>query len=401
MAPRDAGQSRDEPRGQRIPRLSRALADHQGAEVEFRHLRYFAVVAEELHFGRAAARLYITQPGLSLAIARLERELAVRLFTRTRSSVELTEAGAELLGHGRRLLAAVDDAVARVRMAGRGQAGLVRVGVAHLAEPVIAPALTAFQAQHPAIVVDRSAMVSERLLAQLAEGRLHAAVIHQVPALTAADGVVSEPLRRGRLAVLAGQHSGLADRPVVSLGELSHQTFLANPRSLAPGAFEGLKLMCRAFGGFEASVLESPLSSALALGTDWRPIRDGTAIAIMAEATARTVRADGIAVVPVQPPPQYVLTVAWRHDEHAAAAHRFLAYLRCYRDQHAWITNGEPRSPVQNGGASLTAHAAEPFTLPAETATNGEMDRQATQFSHPQFGEPAPFSMATALSLLL
>jgi DNA-binding transcriptional LysR family regulator len=145
------------------------------AGIEFRDLRDFAAVAEELHFGRAAARLFITQPGLSQAIARLERLLDVRLLTRTRSNVELTEAGAELLDGGRRLLADLEGAVVRVRMAGHGEAGLVRVGVAHLAEPAVAPALTAFQAEHASIVVDRSAMVSERLLEQVAEGCLHAA----------------------------------------------------------------------------------------------------------------------------------------------------------------------------------------------------------------------------------
>ena len=226
-------------------------------------------------------------------------------------------------------------------MAGRGQAGLIRIGVAHLAEPAVAAALTAFHAEHPSIVVDRSAMVSERLLEQLAEGHLHAAVIHQVPALARADRVISEPLRRGRLAVLAGPHSHLAGRCSVTLGELSDQTFLVNPRTVARGAFEGLKLMCREFGGFEASILESPLTSTLALDTDWRPLRDGTAIAVMAETTARAVRAAGISVVPVQPPPQYMLGLAWRRDEQATAVHRFLACLRCYRDQHAWITNDD------------------------------------------------------------
>ena len=94
------------------------------AEIEFRDLRYFAVLAEELHFGRAAARLYITQPGLSHAVARIERQLDVELLRRTRSSVELTEAGAELLRCARRLLADLDGAVTRVRMAGREEAGL-------------------------------------------------------------------------------------------------------------------------------------------------------------------------------------------------------------------------------------------------------------------------------------
>jgi DNA-binding transcriptional LysR family regulator len=334
------------PSGQRIVSHPGAELHGRPAGIEFRDLRYFAVLAEELHFGRAATRLYITQPGLSQAIARLERVLEVRLLRRTRSNVELTDAGEELLHHGRRLLTDLEGTVARVRMAGCGQAGLVRVGVALLAEPPIAPALAAFQAEYPSIVADRSAMVSERLLEQLAEGRLHAAVIHQVPGLATVEGVISEPLRRGRLAVLAGPDSSIAGRAVVTLSELSDQTFLVNPRALAPGAFDGFKLMCREFGGFEASVLESAAASTVALDTDWRAVRDGTAIAVMAETTARTLRTDGIAVVPVRPPPQYVLALAWRRDEQAPAAHRFVTYLRSYRDRHQWITGPQVAQPA-------------------------------------------------------
>ena len=314
-----------------------AEPDHRHADIEFRHLRYFVVVAEELHFGRAAAHLFISQPGLSQAIARLERELDVQLFNRTRGSVELTEAGAELLHHGRRLLADLRDTVASVRTVGRGETGLVRVGVALLAEPAVAPALKAFQAEHAEIVLDRSAMVSERLLDQLQEGHLHAAVIHQVPALAAMGNLEWQPLRRGRLAVLASPGSTLALREAVTLGDLSDERFLVNPRSLSPAAFEGLKLMCREFGGFDAMVLESPVASTAALDTDWRPIREGTAIALMPEVTARTVCPADVAVVPVQPPPQYVLALAWCNGQQAAAVDRFLSYVRSYRDQNAWI----------------------------------------------------------------
>ena len=122
-----------------------------------------------------------------------------------------------------------------------------------------------------------------------------------------------------------------------------------NPRSLAPGAFEGLKLMCREFGGFEANVLESAAASTVALGTDWQPIRDG-AIAVMAETTARTIRADGVVVVPLKPPPQYVLALAWRHDEQSAAARRCLDYLRSYRDRHAWISDPDVAPMVHDHG---------------------------------------------------
>ena len=130
--------ARGEPRSsdRRVLSPNSAEPDYRYAGIEFRHLRYFVGVAEELHFGRAAGRLHITQPGLSQAIARLERDLEVQLFTRTRSNVELTEAGAELLHRARHLLTDLDDAVARVRIVRTGEAGLVHVGVALLAEPV-------------------------------------------------------------------------------------------------------------------------------------------------------------------------------------------------------------------------------------------------------------------------
>ena len=383
-----------QPRGseQRVFSLPGAEPGARPVDVEFRDLRYFAAVAEELHFGRAAARLHITQPGLSQAIARMERQLEVQLLKRTRSTVELTEVGAELLNQGRRLLADLERAVTRVRMTARGEAGLIRIGVAHLAEPLVAPALAAFQADHPSVVVDRSAMVSERLLEQLAEGRLHAVIIHRVPTLPPIEAATSEALRRGRLAVLAGQGTWLAGRGIVSLRELGTETFLVNPRSLAPGALEGLKLMCSEFGGFEATVLESAVASTIALGTDWRPIQDGTAIALMAEATARTVRGDGVVVVPLEPPPQYVLALAWRHDEQSAAVYRCLDYLRSYRDRNGWISDYDVTPLTCDHGPGLIAGGSWKSSRRAE---GGGSERRAPSQVNPVCSSVSP-SPATA-----
>jgi DNA-binding transcriptional LysR family regulator len=109
--------------------------------VEVRHLRYFVAVAEELHFSRAAARLFMAQPALSHAIRSLERELGVRLFDRTTRSVALTPAGAELLAGARTVLARLAEALLDARAAAAAPAPPVRLAVSPDVQPVIGPLL--------------------------------------------------------------------------------------------------------------------------------------------------------------------------------------------------------------------------------------------------------------------
>ena len=110
-------------------------------EVELRHLRYFVAVAEELHFGRAAERLRVAQPGLSQQIQALERALGVALFDRTSRRVELTAAGALLLAEGKRALAQTERALDRARRAGRGEVGRLTVAAIGSATYDVLPAL--------------------------------------------------------------------------------------------------------------------------------------------------------------------------------------------------------------------------------------------------------------------
>src|SRR6185436_7008716 len=97
-------------------------------DLDPRLLRYFLAVAEELHFGRAAARLYISQPSLSNQIHKLEQTVEAELFVRDSRHVELTTAGRALLEEAPVALAALERAAERARLAGAGLAGTVRLG---------------------------------------------------------------------------------------------------------------------------------------------------------------------------------------------------------------------------------------------------------------------------------
>jgi hypothetical protein len=137
------------------------------------------------------------------------------------------------------------------------------------------------------------------------------------------------------LAALMSDTSPAADRVSLQLSDLADETFLVPPRELAPSAVEGMQTMCRTYGDFEPDLRE--LST---LGVDWQPVVVGDGIVLMAEGAARTVRPAGTVAIPLETPPPFLLAMAWRGGNGAPILHRFLDFLRAYRDEHGWV--GEP-----------------------------------------------------------
>jgi DNA-binding transcriptional LysR family regulator len=145
---------------------------------DFRALRYFVAVAEELHFTRAAGRLYIGQPALSEQIRRLEGELGVELLRRTTRKVELTPAGEEFLSRARRILAEADEALADASRAARGETGHLPVATGATAGIELVPrVLRAFREARPQVQLDLHQIDWEDYFGGLLDGSVDAAFV--------------------------------------------------------------------------------------------------------------------------------------------------------------------------------------------------------------------------------
>ncbi|MFG3258855.1 LysR substrate-binding domain-containing protein [Streptomyces sp. NPDC048172] len=265
--------------------------------MELRHLRYFAVLAEELHFGRAAERLHMAQPPLSQRIRDLENELGVRLFDRTRPRVQLTEAGALLLEHVRPVLAGVDSAREAMRRVRPGEAGVLRVGIPPDTAPPVLPTVTAgFARRVPDVLIDLHELTTDEQLVRLREGELDAGVVRH-PADTV--GLESGPVARRELGVvLPADHPAARDGGPLRLRDLDGAALVIFPRAMAPRLYDHMLLICRDEGLLPGSIrharnphfvhglvlagrgvhLNEPPATPLPEGLVWRPL-EGAALA--------------------------------------------------------------------------------------------------------------------------
>jgi len=221
--------------------------------LELRHLRYFAILAEELHFGRAAKRLGIAQPPLSQQIRRLEELVGARLLDRTSRRVQLTDAGRSFQVEAARVLAGAEAAVEAARRASRGEAGTLRVAFAatvmFLALPQI---IREFRDRYPRVQLDLREMPTGPQLAALLEGDIDLGFVREPEPEASLEivTVMREPLR-------IAMHKGhrLARRARVSVADLATEPFVLFPQDLAPGLHRQVMTLCRE-AGFAPRVVE-------------------------------------------------------------------------------------------------------------------------------------------------
>nr|WP_218626413.1 LysR family transcriptional regulator [Pseudomonas sp. dw_358] len=201
-----------------------------------RHLRYFIAVAEELHFGRAAELLGISQPPLSQQIQVLERELGARLFERTNRRVALSEAGRLFLDEARLVLAQVDKAADVARRAQLGELGELKIGFTTSApfNSMIPKAIYAFRQAHPAVHLNLEEMSSRDVVDALVDESIEVGLIRPfaLPDSIEALEMFREPL----VAVISASHPlAVGNEEGIQLAALADEPFVFFPRSYGSG----------------------------------------------------------------------------------------------------------------------------------------------------------------------
>ncbi len=234
--------------------------------MNLRHLEYFVVLAEELHFRRSAERLGITQAPLSLAIQALEEELGGRLFHRTQRSVSLTEAGLALLEDARAILARIEHAKENVWETISGDVGRLRVGFTNASSlsPVFPRLIHAYRTQRPKVNIELVEMSSHRQLAALEQRDIDVGLL-RLPQTSVPSSLVLEPLSTEPL--LLAMHSGhrLAKRRSLRIADLRDEPFIAYPKSAGVAIYEQIIALC-AKRGFEPRVVQEAQQASTLIG---------------------------------------------------------------------------------------------------------------------------------------
>ena len=294
---------------------------------ELWQLRYFTAVATELHFGRAAQRLHISQPPLSRAIRALEHQLGVTLLARSRRRVELTAEGAHFLGEARRIVESVERAAAGVRALAAGERGRLRIGFVSLADYGVLPGLLkAYKAVQPGVALALREMLSPEQAAALGAGELDFGLL--LPPVAGADELEHLVVQRERfLVALPARHrlargAGRKARRV-AMRELAGEPFVMVPREIAPGLYDIVSgLASRA--GFSLNVTQE----AIQMQTVVSLVSSGLGAAIVPGSLANLGRRGVVYREIADPHPRLELWLGWRRGELGAAARELVAQAK-------------------------------------------------------------------------
>ena len=329
--------------------------------MELRHLRYFTVVAEEQHFGRASQRLGVAQPALSRQIQEIEAELGVALFDRVGRNVRLTDAGRTFLQDAQGVLAQVERATSRAQRASRGQIGTLKVGFSPAMSQILIVARTfaEFRKAFPEIVLDLQVHYSSAQGDALRNREISLGFVYFPP--TDFPPLESQPISTTPILLALPKGHRLEHKPKIVLADLRQEPFVWFPREVLRNYCDHVANKCHDGGLTMKVASEAPTEAAL-LGL----IAAGAGISFVLD---RGLRYKYVVLREVQDLNADLCAYAiWRRDDSSPVLQSFLSVLRDV------LRRGED---IEERGA------VEPF----DRAKQIQASRRATRMRAPSAGK--------------
>jgi len=297
--------------------------------VELRHITSFLVLAEELHFGRSAARLHISQPSLSLQLQQLERRVGVQLVARTSHSVRLTPAGEAFRREAGPLIGQLDRAVEAARQAGPAASGHLRIGFNFPAgQRVLVPALARMRDTYPQV---RTSLLQRHTCGQLAElrrGRLDLAFVYGT---CEDEGISQRPILTLPVVGICASDHPLATGERVRWPELARHRCVLPSQSTSPAIHDAVLSAARRNGiDFSAAPVFDDGDAAVVM------VASQQVVIFASSVRAETVGMIGLATLSfVDPVPEVTIYATWREQETNPAVPLFLDTIDQVRPEHA------------------------------------------------------------------
>lgn len=292
--------------------------------MEFRHLRYFLVLADELNFGRAAKRLHISQPPLTRQIRQLEEEFGAALFVRTPKGVELTEAGRLLREEAAKILVLAQRTTERTQMAGRGQIGRLDVGIFGSAVLNVIPRLILeFRRQYPDVIIHLHTMTRPKQIEALQEGRLTVGFVRVFPD---APDMAVETVLKERLMVAINRDNELSRSREISVRAFENQPLILFPSSPRPSLGDHVIALCH-----REDIQPRVVQEVEDVVTSIALVSCGFGICVVPEC-ATSLRLPRVVYRPLKGSNQIIeLGCAYRPDDHSPILRSFLDVVRKFR----------------------------------------------------------------------
>jgi DNA-binding transcriptional LysR family regulator len=284
--------------------------------MEFRHLKYFVAVAEELHFGRAAAKVQITQPVISDQIRRLEQELGVKLFFRTKRTVELTEPGKIFLKEAKQILERIEKAVSEVQKADRGELGSLIIGYTGPAFYTVLPKIIrTFRDRYPQVELVLKEICTNEQVEALNVEDIEIGFLH--PPVDGDFELIS--IMTEKMVLALPENHPLTTFTQVPISKLSDQPFILFPRQEGPNLYSRILSLCQQ-AGFSPKVVQEVTPQPTMIGL----VAAGIGVSFVSESLQNLNRPGVVYRELDVPTPELELVAAWKKDKVSPVLQKFL-----------------------------------------------------------------------------